>query len=170
MSSLGMSGEVTVTRKHERSPLLWAGGTVFDVVLGGEASAGGFALLDQWGALGDTTPMHVHRNEAEVFYVLDGSIRAWHLGMTHDLDAGSAVYLPAGQEHAFAVTTERARVLTVTTPGGFADFVRAAGVPADGAVPEQWEFDVGRIMSAAADNGIDITGPPPSLDRAPSSG
>ncbi len=164
MSSLGMSEQATITHRHERRPLLWAGGTVFDVVLAGEASGGGLALLDQWGSLGDTTPLHVHRREAEVFYVLDGSIRAWHLGTAHDLESGAAVYLPAGQEHAFAVTSERARILTVTTPGAFADFVRAAGVPADGDVPTHWEFDVARIMSAAAGNGIDITGPPPAQD------
>lgn len=164
MSCLGMSDQVTVTHKHGRRQRLWAGGTVFDVVLDGAATGGGLALLDQWGSLGDTTPLHVHRHEAEVFYVLEGNIRAWHLGTPHDLEAGSAVYLPAGQEHAFAVTSARARIITVTTPGTFGHFVATAGIAADGDVPTHWEFDVGRIMAAAADNGIEITGPPPALD------
>ena len=152
-----------MTHETDRPRLLWAGGTVFYVVLGAYATGGGLALLDQWGSLGDATPLHVHRREAEVFYVLEGSIRAWHLGTPHDLSAGSAVYLPAGQEHAFAVSSDRARVITVTTPGMFGDFVAAAGIAAEGVVPARWEFDVGRISAAASANGIDITGPPPSL-------
>lgn len=107
--------------------------------------------------------MHVHRAEAEVFYVLEGGITAWAGGDVHELDAGDAVYLPSGQAHAFGIRTPTARVLTVTAPGGFADFVDAAGVPVSGDVPATWEFDVGRIMGAAAKHDIDIVGPPPAL-------
>lgn len=164
MSNLAMSTNVAVTWARDRKPLLWAGGTTFDVVLGPAQTGGHVALVDQWGAQGDTTPMHVHRDEAEVFYVLDGCIRAFHGGTSMDLDPGSAVYLPPAQEHAFGVTSHRARILTITTPGSFADFVTAAGVQVDGEVPAQWEFDVTSIMAAAADHGIEITGPPPVLD------
>lgn len=164
MSSLAMSNAVAVTRARDRKRLLWAGGTSFDVVLGPEHTGGHVALVDQWGARGDTTPMHVHPDEAEVFYVLDGSIRAFHGGTSMDLDPGSAVYLPPAQEHAFGVISDRARILTLTTPGSFASFVTAAGVQIDGEVPAQWDFDVARIMTAAADHGIAITGPPPGLD------
>ncbi len=160
MSSLSTSDRITVSHRHQRTPVQWAGGTVFDVVLDGDASAGALALLDQSGVRGDATPLHVHRDAAEVFYVLEGSARAWHLGTTYDLEAGSAVYLPAGQEHAFVVTSERARILTVTTPAGFADFVREAGLPVDDAHPR--ELDVGRLLAAAGRHGIDITGPPPT--------
>ncbi len=45
----------------------------------------------------------------------------------------------------------------------FADFVRAAGVPVQGDAPATWEFDVGRILSAAAAHDIDVVGPPPQL-------
>ena len=155
------AAQLSVTHRHERTPLLWAGATVFDVVLGGESTAGGVALLEQSAARGDATPLHVHRDAAEVFYVLEGSVRVWHLGSTHDLEPGSAVHLPSGQEHALAVTSEHARLLTVATPAGFADFVRAAGLPAAGAPPARWDFDVARILSAAGPHGIDVTGPPP---------
>jgi hypothetical protein len=32
----------------------------------------------------------------------------------------------------------------------------------DGDVPSTWEFDVGRIMSAAGQHAIEILGPPPA--------
>lgn len=128
------SGAVAVTRRENRTPLLWAGRTVFDVVLGGEHTGGSFALLDQTGDRGDATPMHVHRTDAEVLYVLDGAITAWAGDDATELGCGSAVYLPPGLAHAFRVEQDGTRVFTVTAPAGFADFVREAAIPCD-AVP-----------------------------------
>lgn len=162
MSTLGESS-LHITHAEDRTKLLWAGNTVFDVVLGGEQTAGAVALLDQWGQRGDVTPMHIHRAEAEIFYILEGGITAWSGTDVHDLDAGAAVYLPAGQPHAFGIRSERARLITVTAPGGFAGFVSAAGMPVTGEVPSTWEFDVGRIMRAAPAHDLEIVGPPPAL-------
>jgi hypothetical protein len=107
--------------------------------------------------------MHVHAREAEVFYVLEGQITAWSGSDVHTLEAGGAVYLPAGQPHALGVRSERARIITVTAPGGFASFVTAAGVPVTADPPTTWDFDMSRLLSAAADHDIDIVGPPPAL-------
>ena len=104
--------------------------------------------------------MHVHRDEAEIFYVLEGAITAWSGSDVLSLEAGGAIYLPPNQPHAFGIHTERARLITVTSPAGFADFVRAAGTPITGDVPTQWEFDLASIMSAAPLHHIEIVGPP----------
>jgi quercetin dioxygenase-like cupin family protein len=152
-----------ISRGADRRTYLWAGGTTWDVVLGGEQTGGGIALLDQVGARGDVTPLHLHRDEAEVFYVLDGSIAAWTGDVRHEASAGDALWLPPGQAHALGVTSETARILTLTVAATFADFVRAAGVPVDRDVPTAWEFDLGRIMAAAEPHGIEILGPPPAL-------
>lgn len=156
-----------ITRPADRTKLLWAGRTVFDVVLNGEQTGGALSLLDQWGERGDVTPMHVHRAEAEIFYVLEGGITAWSGDDVQELDAGGAVYLPANQPHAFGIRTARARLITVTAPGGFAGFVAQAGVPVGGDVPASWEFDVERIMQAAPAHDIEIVGPPPTLPGGP---
>lgn len=163
MTTLQMSDEVSISRREERQRLLWAGSTVFDVVLGAEQTGGHGSLLDQTGRHGDATPMHLHPGEAEIFYVLDGTLRAFHGGTSVDLSAGSAIYLPAGQEHGIGVVSDRARVVTILTPGSFSRFVQAAGTPFEGDQPEQWEFDVSRIVRAAAEHDIVITGPPPAV-------
>lgn len=165
MSILGENAHVS--RLAERQQLLWAGRTVFDVVLSGEQTAGTVALLDQRGERGDVTPMHVHRDEAEIFYVLEGGITTWFGDDVQRLEEGAAVYLPAGRPHAFGIHTERARLLTVTAPAGFAAFVSQAGVPVAGDLPATWEFDVGRIMQAAPEHAIEIVGPPPALPDGP---
>lgn len=154
---------VGVSRPEERQRLLWAGRTTFDVVLDGAHTQGGVALLDQDGERGDVTPMHVHHDEAEIFYVLEGSIVAWAGDDRLSLGAGGALYLPSGQAHAFGVVSATARLISVTVPAGFAAFVRAAGVPVEGDVPASWEFDVGALLAAAPAHRIDIVGPPPAL-------
>jgi quercetin dioxygenase-like cupin family protein len=163
MTTLHMADEVSISRPEDRQRLLWAGGTVWDVVLGAEQTGGHIALLDQRGRHGDATPMHLHPHEAEIFYVIDGSVRAFHGGTSVDLAAGSAAYLPAGQEHGLGVLSERARIVTITTPGSFSRFVQAAGTPLEGDEPAQWDFDVSRLMAAAAEHDIVITGPPPAV-------
>jgi mannose-6-phosphate isomerase-like protein (cupin superfamily) len=152
-----------VSRPTDRTKLLWAGRTVFDVVLSGDQTAGAVSLLDQWGERGDATPMHIHHSEAEIFYVLEGGISAWFGDQVVDLDAGGALYLPAGHPHAFGIRSDSARLITITAPGGFADFISQAGVPVTGEIPSTWEFDVGRIMQAAPAHNIEIVGPPPTV-------
>ncbi len=161
MSDLQTGDDAVLTHRNERARLLWAGGTVFDIVLGGEHTGGTLALLDQTAREGDATPLHLHRSEAEVFYVLQGAVAAYAGDAESRLEEGSAVYLPAARPHAIRVVSREARILTVTTPAGFADFVREAGVPVDGQAPTSWEFDLGRVMAAAPRHDIEILGPPP---------
>jgi quercetin dioxygenase-like cupin family protein len=166
MSNLTHNGPpAAVTNKRDRPQFLWDGGTIFDVVLDGTQTGGAIALLDKRGVRGDTTPMHVHRDEAEIFYVLDGAITAWSGDDVLTIEAGGAIYLPPNQPHAFGIHTEHARVIVLTSPAGFANFVRAAGTPIAGDVPTpaQWEFDLASIVSAAAQHHIEIVGPPPAL-------
>jgi cupin domain len=136
---------------------------VFDLVLDGSQTGGTVALLDQRGSRGDTTPMHIHHAEAEIFYVLEGAVTAWSGEDTIELEAGGAVYLPAERPHAFGIRSQEARLVSVTTPAGFASFVRSAGIPINGDMPRQWEFDIARLIGAAPHHGIEIVGPPPSL-------
>jgi quercetin dioxygenase-like cupin family protein len=154
---------VGVSRAEDRRRLLWTGRTTFDLVLDAAHTQGSVALLDQVGERGDVTPMHIHHDEAEIFYVLEGSVVAWAGDDRLSLGVGGALYLPSGQPHAFGVVSPTARLISVTAPAGFGAFVRAAGIPVEGDVPASWEFDVGALMAAAPEHRIDIVGPPPAL-------
>ncbi|MGI8676793.1 MAG: cupin domain-containing protein [Nocardioidaceae bacterium] len=167
MSELAQISDVAVSHLADRRPLLWAGATTFDILLDGSQTGGSLGLLDQFGRRGDSTPLHVHRSEAEVFYLIEGSITAWAGDDSLVLDEGAAIYLPPDLPQAFRVDSDSARILTLTTLAGFADFVRTAGIPAEGDVPATWEFDLGRVMSAAPEYGIEILGPPPDNPPLP---
>jgi Cupin domain len=126
-------------------------------------TGGSLDLLDQRGVRGDVTPLHIHHDDAEVSYVLEGGIVAWSGDDVHTLKAGDAVYLALGKVHAFGIETPRARIITVTAPTGLAAFVRAAGIPVTGDIPASWKSNLDAILANASRHGIEIVGPPPPL-------
>jgi hypothetical protein len=76
---------------------------------------------------------------------------------------GSFVFGPKGIPHTFIVSSEEARFLLVTEPAGFEQFMRAAGEPAarlEIPPPATEPPDVAALTKAAAEFGIEITGPP----------
>jgi quercetin dioxygenase-like cupin family protein len=130
-------------------------GQSYRVLVSGQDTAGTFAVMETEAARGHGSPMHVHRNDSEVFLVLDGALRVVVDGQEHEAGAGSAAVLPAGRPHGFVVTSEAARYLTVHHGPTFEEFTAAAASDGDG-IP-----DPSRLTEIAAEYGIDIIGPPP---------
>jgi len=111
-------------------------------------------------------PLHLHHEEDEIMYVLDGELRIEIDGVERRATAGAVAALPARVPHTFQVVSEWATFLTVA--GGqreappFDVFVTTLGTPADGPTqPEPTEIDPGHVAAVAAVNGIEILGPPP---------
>jgi quercetin dioxygenase-like cupin family protein len=120
-------------------------------------------ITEQTGPRGSGSPLHVHHNEDEWFYVLEGELTIWVAGETHVAPAGSFVLGPRDIPHTFIVSSEIARFLLVTHPGDFAGFVRALAEPAPGpelplgpATPPDMQL----VMQTAAEYGLEILGPP----------
>jgi quercetin dioxygenase-like cupin family protein len=142
---------ITTTETQRVIPFL---GQRYHVRVSGQDTAGTFAVLDTEAARGHGSPMHLHRNDCEVFLVLEGTLRVVVDGQEHEACAGSAAVLPAGRPHGFVVTSETARYLTVHHGPAFERFAAAAaGEGAD--IP-----DPSRLTEIAAAHGIDIVGPP----------
>jgi len=142
---------------------LWFLGGLVTIKAGGDETAGRVAVMEYRAPHGVGSPLHVHRREDEWFYVLDGRLTFWVGGRTISAGPGSFVYGPRDVPHTFEVASHEARFLLVAEPGGFERFVRAASdvaatptlPPAPGAPP-----DLERLTALAAENGIDIIGPP----------
>jgi uncharacterized protein (TIGR02246 family) len=111
------------------------------------------------------SPYHVHHNEDEAFYILEGTVAflcgdAWHVA-----GPGSWVYGPRDIPHGFRVIgTNPARMLLQCAPAGFERFVRELSVPIDGtpAAP-----DMALLVATAAKYGVDILGPLPEMPAPP---
>ena len=73
----------------------------------------------------------------------------------------ATIHVSAGAPHAFAVSSETARLLVLTTPNHEA-FFRAASEPApERVLPPEAPPDMARVEEAAARFGVEILGPPP---------
>jgi quercetin dioxygenase-like cupin family protein len=127
------------------------------------------SIVELSGAPGDTPPLHVHTDEDETFYVLDGEVTL-HVAGQHllVLQAGEAAFAPRGVPHVYVVTSETpARWLGTTTGHQFASFVEALSTPAaEPTLPTDVEIDPAQVAAVAARHGIELLGPPGMLPQA----
>ena len=128
-----------------------------------ETTNGRVAVIEHLGTQGLGSPLHVHRNEDEWFYVTEGELTFWVGGETIKAPAGSFVYGPRDVPHTFIVTSDQARFLLVTEPAGFEGFMRTLSEPAANFTlppPSLQPPAPELMMAAAAEYGIEILGPP----------
>ena len=107
-------------------------------------------------------PLHVHHNEDEAWYVLEGRI-TFHVGSdTLVAEAGSFVFGPRGVPHAFTVDVEPTRVLVLATPGGFEHFAGDLGVAASSdEPPPDALMPTPEVLAPIGERyGIEVIGPP----------
>ncbi|MFK8024996.1 MAG: cupin domain-containing protein [Ilumatobacter sp.] len=112
-------------------------------------------------------PLHMHRLEDEIMYLIDGEMRLDMGDESQVVTGGAVVSLPHGIPHVFQVLSDEARFLTVTSGANghptFDAFVRALGVPTDPAtLPAPVEIDPGHVARVCAEYGIEVLGPPPA--------
>jgi quercetin dioxygenase-like cupin family protein len=126
-----------------------------------DETGGSFILFEDELDAGKVTPLHVHPDADETFYLLSGAVVLHIDGHESQLHAGGIAVIPRGVPHAFMVTSELARMLCLQTPGNGEAFYRQASAPAvagQAAMP----VDFARVAEAARQTGaIDILGPPP---------
>jgi mannose-6-phosphate isomerase-like protein (cupin superfamily) len=88
-----------------------------------ETTGGAFALFEENDPV--DTPLHVHENEDELFYVLEGE----HVFQVGDeelrMGPGGLVFAPRGKPHSQRrVVPRTGRVLVLTSPAGLEGFFR----------------------------------------------
>ncbi|MDQ2913662.1 MAG: quercetin 2,3-dioxygenase [Chloroflexota bacterium] len=128
-----------------------------------EADAGGrFALVEALAFRTTEPPLHIHHNEDEAWYIVDGRMTFYVGDALLEAGAGSFVFAPSGIAHTFTVDVEPTRVLVFASPAGFERFAVELGEPATTdkppvglAVPSP---DV--LAPVAARYGIEVVGPP----------
>jgi quercetin dioxygenase-like cupin family protein len=141
----------------------WFLGLLATIKSSAETTDGRVAVIEHYAPQGAGSPLHVHRNEDEWFYVTEGELTFWVGGETIEASAGSFVYGPRNVPHTFSVTSAEARFLLVTEPAGFEGFLRALSVPAEALTlppPSVQPPAPDLMMATAAEYNIEIVGPP----------
>ena len=115
---------------------------------------------------GSGTPIHLHHNEDETFYILEGEVTMVVGDERIDLEAGDYFFVPRGVVHAYLVRSERARMLVTISPSGSEQLFVSLGVPVTGSEPpaETVMPPMPELIRLFAAHGTEILGPPPSLD------
>jgi quercetin dioxygenase-like cupin family protein len=142
----------------------WLLGMLEIVKIGGDATNGEYGLLEITVRAGEGSPWHVHPDEDEWFYVLDGSFTFYVGDERLSLPAGAFAFGPKGVPHTFiADEPNGGKALVGFQPFQFEGFLREVGEPATELVlppPLAAPPDMARLLPIAARNGMEILGPP----------
>ena len=118
----------------------------------GEQTGGTLTAFENTIAPLDGPPLHIHANEDEAFYILEGHLRYLLDGELHDAPAGSFVFIPRGTPHCFQNIGDRsARILVLFTPSGMERFFDRFAAQSEGAEA---------FRTIGAPLGMDVVGPP----------
>src|SRR5262249_14851878 len=97
----------------------WLLGMLEVIKISGKDTGGQFGLIEVVGPAGAGSPWHVHHEEDEWFYVLDGEATVWVADTKMSLTAGSLAFGPKGVPHTFYVESAEARLLVGLQPMQF---------------------------------------------------
>lgn len=161
-----MTTAVSVIRQEGEGEQLWfAGGGLFTMKATSAETGGAFALFEDREVLGKPTPLHLHPDDDEVTYVLEGEILVHIHGQEQRVGRGGVFVAPRGVPHAFLVTSATARLLCLTVPGtGWAEvqYQQLCEPASPDAVPGSQPADFARLREVAeGSDSIEILGPPP---------
>lgn len=141
---------------------VWSLGGRFTVKAGGADVGGRFSLVETLAFRSTEPPLHIHHNEDEAWYILDGQMTFYVGDDEIRADAGSFVFAPRGIAHNFTVDAEPTRVLVLASPAGFERFAIELGEPATSdKPPADLAAPSPDVLGPVAQRyGIEVVGPP----------
>jgi quercetin dioxygenase-like cupin family protein len=121
----------------------------------GEQTKGTLIAFETIAPPGEGPPLHVHANEDEVLYVLEGALRFKGEHEVQKAPAGSFIFIPRGVPHTWqSVGDVSARFLVIFTPAGMERFFeRFAELPEGTSVTDAFR-------TIGSEVGMDVVGPP----------
>ena len=141
----------------------WGPGDLYTFLVTGAESGGSYFAIEALVPPGGGPPMHIHRNEHETFYVLEGHC-TFHLGDdTIVAGPGDFVNIPIGTVHCFKNEgIEPTRLILTFTPSGIEKFFEETLEPAvdpEQAPPDNLGEVAARYVAAAPRYGIEFLVP-----------
>jgi quercetin dioxygenase-like cupin family protein len=120
-------------------------GALFHFLASGQQTNNLFSLIYIEVHKGNEPPAHVHKNEDESYYILEGALRFWVGNEVMDVKAGDFIHLPKGIPHKFEIQSDYVKELMWITPSGLEKWFWDNSLPA----PDMKPLPV-------------MTGPPPA--------
>jgi quercetin dioxygenase-like cupin family protein len=139
---------------------IWITGDTVIIRATAAETGGAYTMIEAIASPGNGPPPHLHKNEDETLYVLEGDFEILN-GDKGLLKAkpGAVAFVPKGTVHRFRCTGDRTgRLLLIYTPGGIEGFFRESGRPAtgDGPAPPLDTEEIARSEVAGRRYGLEV--------------
>lgn len=145
----------------------WFFGSLVTLKAAGHQTGSQFALTEFVNPAGFASPLHVHHDEHEAFYILEGSAEVHCGDEVFHLGPGGFVLLPSGIPHWHQVSSDAPMRSLVMTTGQFEQYVIASGEPAQAReLPPPGMPDLERAAAAGERFRIAVLGPPVAMPGA----
>jgi quercetin dioxygenase-like cupin family protein len=148
----------------------WFGNSLVSLQLRAAAGEDQISVIEQWIPFGEAPPHHIHRNQDEIFHILEGRIRFLVGNNETVVGPGETILAPKGIAHSFRVESDGAHCLTITCGRDFETMVNECSRPTTSRVlppflaPSPAALD--HLMSCCTRNHIDIVAPPMERHQA----
>src|SRR5438445_13290850 len=96
MSATASTAVNPIALRQDEGEALWFLGVLATIKASRETTEGQVAVIEHLAPQGAGSPLHVHHNEDEWFYVTEGELTFWVDGQLIDAPAGQFVYGPPG--------------------------------------------------------------------------
>ena len=108
----------------------WWFGMLAEIKASSADTGGQFTVVEVTCPPGYQGIRHIHHNEDEGFWVLDGQLDLEVDGKHIDMHTGDYAFGPRNVPHGFSAGDAGARMLFILTPGGFENLIMATSEPA----------------------------------------
>ena len=144
--------KATESRFGEKTLLF--GNSPNDIKVSQKDTDGKLTIFEYTGNLKGGPALHIHPNQDEIFFIVQGEYLFQVGDEKHNLKTGDTIFLPRTVPHAFAQLTETGKMFFLFQPSGkMEDFFRLLGDPTFKPTPEQG-------AKISLEHGMKVVGPP----------
>jgi quercetin dioxygenase-like cupin family protein len=147
-----------LAQPDQQQQLEWLDGGTLAILLDSAATNGQLMVGRFDVSEGEAPPFHKHTHEDEVFMLIRGTALVWVDDQEMELKEGGIVFLPRDIPHAYRITSAKADLLMINTPGGIEGMFRETG--RDKSTPRPAGFEVQPNPAVSQKYGNLIVGPP----------
>lgn len=146
---------------EDQGDAYWLFGMLETIKIGSKDTDGQYGLIEVIARKGDGSPWHVHAQEDEWIYVLEGQFTFYVADTRMALSKGGFAFGPRGVSHTFIAESD-GKCLIGFEPMQFEGFLREVGEPAtERDVPRETEpQDWTKLRPVSLKYGMEILGPP----------
>lgn len=137
----------------------WLMGDFYAIKTTAQQTGGAYSITEIHSFPGNGPPPHIHRNEDECFYVVEGAFSVIVDDRVVDVADGDFVRIPKGTPHTYKnVGAIPGKMLVILSPGGFEQLWAELGQPGTLNQPPANEdpSTLNRLLSLASAYGLEI--------------